>query len=706
MEIDLSSIFTNAKGNSSSVYNQRTNLNQRNNNTYTQRDNYNDEVNNNDTIVIHNNNYEFKEMILKQIPNIKIFLNSNSYEYHTDYLSYPSELEYIRAVHNHFGEISISGIFSLEKFKPEELFLFKEEAIIINNDFVQAYNFKFLNNKNIYNRNIIKFKINIEKSMKGQIVSEEFKTKLQKLFANNNFYLKELDNNVICLERIGLMFESFYFSEILQQIKIAYQRISNDNDYRFPEVINTSAANIFSNNRSNMLNKVVHQVYNNKQISSKSSMSSNKPKNNIEELFYQNNLKIDNEFLDLNYLNIAIKKRKEKISEKDKVSKVDFSNNNQLVININEKEKKIKAKYMYSNTNYIEQSLLKFLQLEKKYYQEEQISINNDSNALNYEKSNEYLNESNQKKATMIVNDYITNIDLFISKIKNSVNNGNIQNIATLCLANINTLQLFKLLFLNPENNNNLKKKAIIPILENLYRRIRRTLLIKWLYTNNTPSQQQLMNVPKTTPQQLLYYFLTSNESKYNELCNSNGYLELSNVFNTNFEVTESFLTSIRENQFEHLCFEYKIIYEIAYFKNFFPLEDYLTSKNKHFELDWKHILMLVFRFSKFSNQDISLGFNEALCFVESVSSKDKNYNFLIDINYYLISYFCNPNEKCLLKMFELGVRNKTAITRDIQFIICSLLESTIKESVEASIYMNNAIDNSNIKFSKKSLEE
>lgn len=423
-------------------------------------------------------------------------------------------------------------------------------------------------------------------------------------------------------------------------------------------------------------------------------------KNEIQKCFVENDLlELNDTFIELeDYNNIDIETKKKFVSgikPSNKQIKGCFGINNSLTLintglkfNNSKINENIVKGFKISNKEdnairYNNKCIKQFVNLYHSYFSNE---ISSPNNSMDLE--NESPKKTAQMKATSLINEYLANLANFfnLNEIYNKDNE-----LYSIIEGENHTLSLFKLLFLNPETSKKVSSSPIFPILDTFSRNIRTTQLINWINRVNAKelehknfSQNLVQALKFDNLSHLLYLFLTFQENLYLNKCIYLGYEELSYVFNhqDNFLINNFIEKTLGNLTYTNFPIEIKIIYDIVFFGKFESLKMYLEKSNNSFKLNWKHILILFIKFYKPGNndkKDISHSFEFADLFIKD-QSLNKNNQFKLNIDYYLISYFCNPTSESLAKIQDIKLRSSKYFYSLLPYIIFTLFKKILPE--------------------------
>ena len=257
-----------------------------------------------------------------------------------------------------------------------------------------------------------------------------------------------------------------------------------------------------------------------------------------------------------------------------------------------------------------------------------------------------------------------------------------------------------------------------VPIFGQYYRQIRQTQLMKWLYeVNHLELRQNQVKIDKNNElEKLLYYFLTSQDEEYSSLCLKNGYEELSYAINSDsndFRMREFFEKTISVNLADDNTYplEVRMIYSIAYLGDFKLLVDFFENNKTEndFMITWKQILLLVLRYkNNFYNteegqnnteilhnpyKDISLLFENSSILIGDLNNRLSKNQMELNLEFYIINYFCKPSSFALKKIESAKLRNKYPTCATLPFIFYTILNKVANEygllNIEESLLEN-----------------
>ena len=622
---------------------------------------------------------------------LKVFFNGNK-EYDQG-LKIPKELNSLRFVHSEYGELSINGLIPVSDFRLDEIVSFGEECVRIDSDFLCYYNQVKNSVDSIYECNTIKIILNVKNLFKGKHLTESIKNKLSNLLIEENFLLSNINENLITIERNSDLFEYFDFKNVLDKYK----------NYNTKIVKTQPNESIQDNLRYSDISKINQSFFESKPFVMNFD-------NNIQELFYKDGFTQAKElkFIDIeaneNYWNIQKLNRIEvALKDKNLISKVNhFSHLNKIIaiqpelkIFKNSKNSKELNKNSFNsnilklnpnseikidNSVFVNNTIIHFFSLYNDYINKDTLS-RPEGFSMDIDSK---CKTSFQEKCTKIVNDYVSKLLTFqASENSNTFLFHQLQK-------EIDTMILLKYLFLNPQTSKRISAQQIVPIFGKLERSIRKNLLVRWLMSINLKELNYIKFNDKGKA--LLYYFLTFQDKEYKHLCYELKYEELAMAINSdnNDPNMKTFLEEkINYNQFPE---EIKIIYDIAYLGKFDLLIDFISQKKLGFNITWKQILLIVLRYYtsvELKNTDPSLDRDISKLFIfantqiEKINKKLNSFKFeeiILDLNYYLIYYFCLPEDIPLNKLSDMPNRCNKYSLYHLPLYIYSILALIVDE--------------------------
>lgn len=157
-------------------------------------------------------------------PLVKIYINEDTNEYFSQ-MSFPRDLDSIKVCHANYGEVNLTGTFSIGSLNPDQLFYFSEETIITNPEFVKLYSQNYHDNEYLMNRNQFIISLNVSNTMRDKLITGDFQDKLKKSLLHNNFVLLEINKDFLIVQTFGKCFDKFSFREVLDSLKSQVNKI-------------------------------------------------------------------------------------------------------------------------------------------------------------------------------------------------------------------------------------------------------------------------------------------------------------------------------------------------------------------------------------------------------------------------------------------------------------------------------------------------
>lgn len=224
----------------------------------------------------------------------------------------------------------------------------------------------------------------------------------------------------------------------------------------------------------------------------------------------------------------------------------------------------------------------------------------------------------------------------------------------------ISSLELFRILFLNPRANQ-AQAKSLYVTLDNKRENIfRKKHLIKWLVDEIEPIPSENMSIY----QKILAFTVKGQIGKANQTCIDEDLWEISNLLSSdNNDGMVNYLDKSLKPSISKLEKRIVIIYDLLVKK----VADFISLKKLIPNLTWKEVLLchLVY-FGKELNQ-------ATLLEVQSIVINIQN-TFAVDFNFYLILFFGIPSENTLVEMLKPSIRHNYNTSPALPYIVFLIL--------------------------------
>ena len=600
-----------------------------------------------------------------------IFIENQSFKINKDYMSKIVEIESVFNVEDinisvNFTNIPLNEDYNSVFFNSSEAnniiknylpnYCYKELNIIISNIKVTKYNNSFFDISFLLEGLLESFSLyNIVYMFKSFIENNEDNVNNLKLSLNNNIYLKKNVDNI-------------------------------DIDY----ILNENNKDYFD------FDDFCKEIKNNDLLKDKKEIQNSKDKK-----FNNNYLKIsfnpqhNNKYCISNNLNF--------------LNKNNFNTIASFSIDINRKgNNNIIIDYLYKYINIFESHFNSFNRnIEIKYKNENEFN-NNFNNELYYNNNYDILN---QKFFDNIITNYINYISENLNKL--NCNNSDSKHIEAMYYSlynHLQTLKLFKILFLIPESNlENINTKASFNLINKKHQHIRICELINWLkescYKRYNKSNLNFNNIYNN----ISLLIITGQIDKAIELCINNNLFDMLNLLTSNGECSIEINQLLKEYKnmfyketFNNIKEDVKFIYDLVIEKHI----DTNYCKTNYSYFCWEENLLLNLLYNNehnYNNNDIlnNKYMINQLAFKNTITYEFNNPNFILDINLsivygYYSSVFGVENKKngiIELNKSYYNISDMNLLNPVSNYVIYSILSRIQNELADNNNYLNISIE-------------